>query len=61
MKGDQRNIYPGGNTPRGFYSYYNYILPQRKAEKIYWAASSFCRILICRAIRLKSVFFTASV
>ena len=35
MKGDQRNIYPGGNTPRGFYSYYNYILPQRKAEKIY--------------------------
>lgn len=35
MKGDQRNIYPGGNTPLGFYSYYNYILSQRKAEKIY--------------------------
>ena len=35
MKGKIRNIYPGGNTPNGFYSYYNYILPQRKAEKIF--------------------------
>ena len=35
MKGHIRNIYPGGNTPEGFYSYYNYILPQRKAEKIF--------------------------
>ena len=35
MKGRIRNIYPGGNTPRGFYSYYNYILEQRKAEKIF--------------------------
>lgn len=34
MKGQQRDIYPGGNTPYGFYSYYNYILSQRKAEKI---------------------------
>jgi len=35
MKGKIRNIYPGGNTPKGFYSYYNYILPQRKAEKFF--------------------------
>lgn len=35
MKGQQRNIYPGGNTSEGFYSYYNYILPQREAEKIF--------------------------
>lgn len=35
MKGRIRNIFPGGNTPQGFYSYYNYILPQRKAEKIF--------------------------
>ncbi len=33
MKGQIRNIYPGGNTPKGFYSYYNYILPGRKAKK----------------------------
>lgn len=35
MEGKIRNLYPGGNTPDGFYSYYNYILPQRKAEKIF--------------------------
>ena len=35
MKGQIRNIYPGGNTPYGFYSYYNHILPQRKAKKIF--------------------------
>ena len=35
MKGIQRNLYPGGNTPQGFYSYYNYILSQKKAEKIF--------------------------
>lgn len=35
MKGQIRNIYPGGNTPKGFYSYYNYILPRRKAKKIF--------------------------
>jgi len=32
MKGKYRNIYPGGNTPFGFYSYYNYIIDQNKAE-----------------------------
>jgi len=35
MKKSVRNIYPGGNTPRGFFSYYNYILPQRSAKKLY--------------------------
>ena len=35
MDGRVRNLYPGGNTPDGFYSYYNYILPQREAEKIF--------------------------
>lgn len=35
MKGQLRNMFPGGNTPDGFYSYYNYILPQRKAKKIF--------------------------
>lgn len=35
MKGQLRNLFPGGNTPDGFYSYYNYILPQRKAKKIF--------------------------
>lgn len=35
MKGHKRNIFPGGNTPYGFYSYYNYIMPQNKAEKIF--------------------------
>lgn len=35
MDGRVRNLYPGGNTPDGFYSYYKYILPQREAEKIF--------------------------
>ncbi|MDO4486534.1 MAG: hypothetical protein Q4C46_08105 [Bacillota bacterium] len=35
MKGQQRYLYPGGNTPQGFYSYYNYILSQKEAEKIF--------------------------
>ena len=35
MKGHKRNIFPGGNTPYGFHSYYNYIMPQNKAEKIF--------------------------
>lgn len=26
--------FPGGNTPQGFYSYYDYILPQEEAKKI---------------------------
>lgn len=30
----ERHIYPGGNTPKGFFSYYSYILGQREANKI---------------------------
>lgn len=30
-----RHIYPGNNTPLGFYSYYDYILSQEAARKIY--------------------------
>ena len=29
-----RHMFPGGNTYKGFYSYYDYILPQEKANKI---------------------------
>lgn len=35
MKGNVRYMYPGANTPFGFYSFYEHILPQRKAEKIF--------------------------
>lgn len=35
MKNKIRNFFPGGNTPDGFYSYYNYILPQSEAKKIF--------------------------
>ncbi|MCI8631777.1 MAG: ATPase [Firmicutes bacterium] len=30
----ERHIYPGGNTPKGFFSYYSYILGQREANRI---------------------------
>ncbi len=30
----ERHIYPGGNTPKGFHSYYGYILGQREANRI---------------------------
>ncbi len=30
----ERHYFPGNNTPKGFFSYYNYILSQREAEKI---------------------------
>jgi hypothetical protein len=29
-----RSFFPGGNTPEGFYSYYDYILGQNEAEHI---------------------------
>lgn len=35
MKGIVRDIFPGGNTPKGFYSFYKYILPQEIAEHIF--------------------------
>lgn len=34
MRGKTRNLFPGGNTPQGFYSYYEYILGQKEAEAI---------------------------
>ena len=35
MGGIKRFYYPGGNTSMGFFSYYNYILSQEKAKKIF--------------------------
>ncbi len=34
MKGTVKNIFPGGNTSRGFYSFYRYILGQDEARRI---------------------------
>lgn len=34
MAGTERHMYPGNNTPDGFFSYYRYILSQREAERI---------------------------
>jgi hypothetical protein len=35
MKGKVRYMYPGANTPLGFYSFYEHLLPQRNAKKIF--------------------------
>lgn len=34
MKGEFRHYFPGGNTSKGFYSFYRYILPQEIARRI---------------------------
>lgn len=34
MAGKERHMFPGNNTTEGFYSYYQYILGQREADKI---------------------------
>lgn len=34
MRGKERHIFPGSNTPKGFFSYYDYILDQREANRI---------------------------
>jgi len=34
-KGKEKHIFPGNNTPVGFYSYYQYILPQEEANHIF--------------------------
>lgn len=34
MAGRERHMFPGNNTTEGFYSYYQYILGQREADKI---------------------------
>ncbi|MDK2801643.1 MAG: hypothetical protein PWQ70_3262 [Clostridiales bacterium] len=33
-KGSVKRVFPGGNTPKGFYSYYQYILGQEEATRI---------------------------
>ncbi len=35
MTGKERHMFPGNNTTQGFYSYYQYILGQDEADKIY--------------------------
>jgi len=35
MKEKIRNMFPGGNTPKGFYSYYDHVLPQSEAVRIF--------------------------
>lgn len=34
MAGKERHMYPGNNTPEGFFSYYQYILSQEEANRI---------------------------
>jgi len=34
-KGRVRHMFAGGNTSKGFFSYYDYVLPQEKAERIF--------------------------
>jgi GTPase SAR1 family protein len=33
LKGSERHFFPGGNTSRGFYSFYNYVIDQEEAER----------------------------
>lgn len=33
--GNIRHMFPGGNTPKGFFSFYNYILAQEEARRIF--------------------------
>lgn len=35
FKGMEKHFFLGGNTPKGFYSYYDYLLSQESARKIY--------------------------
>lgn len=35
VEGNIRHMFPGGNTPKGFYSYYNYIIDRAAANKIF--------------------------
>lgn len=35
MSGMERHLFPGNNTPSGFFSYYEYILNQDEGQKIY--------------------------
>lgn len=35
LEGRIRHMFPGGNTSRGFFSYYNYIISQEEAKRIF--------------------------
>lgn len=35
MQGKERHIFPGGNTPQGFYSYYDNIIDREQANRVY--------------------------
>ena len=35
FKGKEKHFFAGGNTPEGFFSYYDYLLSQESARKIY--------------------------
>lgn len=35
FKGREKHFFLGGNTPEGFYSYYEHLLPQENARRIY--------------------------
>lgn len=34
-KGDVKEVFPGGNTYKGFHSFYDYIMPQEEANRIF--------------------------
>lgn len=34
-KGRERHMFPGGNTSKGFFSYYDFVLPQEQAKRIF--------------------------
>lgn len=35
FKGSEKHVFLGGNTPYGFFSYYDYLIPYESARKIY--------------------------
>ncbi|MEN6316085.1 MAG: ATPase [Clostridiaceae bacterium] len=35
LKGKVRHMFPGGNTSKGFYSFYQYIISQEDAKRIF--------------------------
>lgn len=35
MSGTVKHYFPGGNTSKGFYSLYRYIMPQNQAKRIF--------------------------
>lgn len=35
VEGNIRHMYPGGNTPLGFYSYYKYVIDNQQANRIF--------------------------